>query len=155
MHWKPSLVVAIGVVLFFAAASAYGAEPDACSLLTSAQVSAVLGLSVGNGQHLPAKNPKVCGWNAQGSSTPSPKRVVLSVESAKTWAAKKVPVEGITKTPAPGIGDDAIYITTPPFGTGLNVKKGDLAFTVRVYGLPHDEMMAKEKTLAGEVLRKL
>lgn len=61
MHWKPPLVVAIGVVLFFAAASAYGAEPDACSLLTSAQVSAVLGLSVGNGQHLPAKNPKVCG----------------------------------------------------------------------------------------------
>ncbi len=70
MHWKPTLVVAIGVILFFAAASAYGAEPDACSLLTSAQVSAVLGLSVGNGQHLPAKNPKVCGWNAQGSSTP-------------------------------------------------------------------------------------
>ena len=117
-------------LLLLAAASAYAAEPDACSLLASAQVSAVLGVSVAAGQHLPLKNPKACGWSAEGSSTPSAKRVVLSVESARTWAAKKTPVQGITKTPATGIGDDAIYITTPPFGTGLNVKRGDLAFTM-------------------------
>ena len=51
------------------------------------------------------------------------------------------------------LGDDALYITT--LGIGLNVKKGDTAFTIRVYGFPKDQMQAKEKTLALDALSKL
>ena len=37
----------------------------------------------------------------------------------------------------------------------LVVKKGDTAFDLRVYGFPVDEIKAKEKTLAADILGKL
>lgn len=67
----------------------------------------------------------------------------------------KTPVKGITKTPVSGVGDDAYYITTPGLGTGLNVKKGNSAFQIRVNGFPVDQTKAMEKTLALDVLAKL
>ncbi len=156
MTLNSALKLMVITLAVFAVGKTYAAQPtEACSLLTPEQVSAALGISVGPGQHVPANNLKACGWTQQGSSTPGAKRVLLSIESTKFWAARKTPVDGITKTPASGIGDDALYITTPPFGTGLNVKKGEVALIVRVYGFATGQIEAKEKTLALQALSRM
>jgi len=67
----------------------------------------------------------------------------------------KTPVEGITKTPVSGIGDDALYITTPGVGTALTIKKGSSVIQIRIYGFPVDEIKEKEKALAQDALPKL
>jgi hypothetical protein len=68
---------------------------------------------------------------------------------------------GTTKVPTSGIGDDAVFGTTPKYAMTLTVKKGDLYFVVHVWGFPLDqskavdEVQAKEKTLALQILSKL
>jgi hypothetical protein len=132
---------------------------DACSLLTPAQVSAVLSVEVireGSAGH-----PTLCEWSSRAKL--GGKRVLLNIvepmgtltpaqrfETIKT----PVPVKGITKTPIRGLGDDAVYGQTGQF-TELTVKKGDFVFQIKVNGFPVEEVKAKEKTLAQDVLAKL
>ncbi len=135
---------------------------DACSLLSEEQVKAVLSVAVGAGQHLTPNSSVVCGWEQPGQSGSTRKRVVVSIyvplgkrTPIDRFNAAKTPVNGIPKTPVSGVGDDALYATTPGFGTGLIFRKGDSAFDVRVYGFADDEIKAKEKTLAQDILAKL
>jgi len=53
------------------------------------------------------------------------------------------------------LGEEAHLMTTPGFGTGLSVMKGGFVFKVRVYGFVADQVKAKEKILAEEILAKL
>lgn len=135
---------------------------DACALLTPSQVTTVLGVSVGAGQRLVASSPLSCGWAQPGDTSHRGKRVVISilgplgkVTPVERFANGKKDVQGITKTPVAGVGDDAYYVTTPGLGTGLNVKKGTAAFEIRVYGFSPDQIKAMEKTLAENALAKL
>jgi hypothetical protein len=137
------------------------ASPDACTLLTEAQIDAVLGVKVGKGGHVPATTTAICGWT-QPDSPNTGKRVLLSVMTqlgrsspVDRFNTGKTPVPGVPKEPVTGIGDEAYYSTTPGIGVGLSVRKGSQAFQVRVYGFPPDEAKAKEKTLALEVIAKL
>ena len=135
----------------------YGAPAsNPCSLLTPVQVSAVLGVDVKAGHPIAAK---ACEWSAPGQPTPNAKKVTVNVQDARAFEYAKMPVgHGITKTPASGIGDEAVYGTTPSLGTVLTVKKGSVVFVVHVYGFPLDqidEIKTKEKTLALEILDKL
>lgn len=131
---------------------------DACALLTQSQVSSVLGVSVGAGQRLMSGQPALCGWGQAGG-----KRVVLNIYTQmgsrtpvdRFNTTKNTPVKGIVKTPVNGIGDDALFMTTPGFGTGLFFRKGSAAFDLRVYGFPVDQIEAKEKTLALDIIAKL
>jgi hypothetical protein len=148
------------VLMAFSPRAAYAAPPsDPCSLLTPAQVSAVLGVNVGEGQRMA---PTLCEWSVSGQSGPGSKKVTVTLQNPQAFAYAKMPVgHGITKTPVSGIGDDAVYGTTPNFAATLTVKKGDVVFAVRVFGFPIaegkslDEVQAKEKTLALEILSKL
>ncbi len=87
----------------------------------------------------------------------------IALPTAQGFAYAKMPVgsNGITKVPISGIGDEAIFGTTPKFATTLAVKKGDFYIIVHVYGFPIDpgkpldDVQAKEKTLALEILSKL
>ena len=135
---------------------------DACSLLTQAQVSAALGVTVSAGQKLMPNTPSICGWEVPGETGVKRKRVMVSIYTpighltpADRFNNAKTPVKGITKTPVSGVGDDAIYATTPGLGTGLIFKKGASAFDVRVYGFTDDQVKEKEKTLALEIIAKL
>ncbi|HKF51902.1 MAG TPA: hypothetical protein VKB26_06290 [Candidatus Acidoferrales bacterium] len=160
-------IAVIAAALFaseiFSTRAAYAAPPgDACALLTSAQVSAVLGVSVGAGEKILPNNTAVCGWEVPGQKGMDRKRVVLNIYTQigsmtpiQRFNAAKTPMQGITKAPASGVGDDAIFATTPGFGTGLIFRKGNAAFDLRVYGFPLDQIEAKEKTLALDVLAKL
>ena len=157
----------VAVALSFASSRASSArvvrDPvDACALLTQAQVSAVLGASVGPGQPMMPGNHSTCSWSEPGASKGNGKRVALDVfgpigglSPADRFNNAKKPVQSITKTPVTGVGDDAYFITTPGLGTGLNVRKGSSVFQLRVNGFPPDQIQTIEKVLAKDVLAKL
>lgn len=132
--------------------TAFAAPPtDACSLASAAQVSAVLGIHVGPGERVVPTSSKLCGF---GGATAA-KRVMLAVITPDMFAHEKHPLEGIKEEQASGVGDDAHYMTTPGFGTGLSVLKSGFAFKVRVYGFPVQQVEQKEKMLAQEILAKM
>lgn len=153
------------VVLFTVSSTqtAYAAPPaDACSLLTAAQVSAILGVSVGAGEKISPNSTAFCGWEVPGQKNLDRKRVVLNIYTqmgsrtpVQRFNTAKTPMKGITKEPVTGVGDDAIFATTPGFGTGLIFRKGNAAFDLRVYGFPIDQIKAKEKKLADCVIQEL
>jgi len=160
MNWKARAAVVFVGFFAFAVCSvrfAYAASPtDACSLLTSAQVSTVLGISVGPGKPLSPTNTKLCSWGAPGLVGKAKKGVMITLQDPRAFVYAKMPAgNGITKVPASGIGDDAVYGTTPGYPTVLTVKKGNVVFVVHVSGFPDDQIKAKEKTLAKEILAKL
>jgi hypothetical protein len=125
--------------------------PAPCSLLTSAQVTAAVGVSVGAAQ--PIANTG-CSWTGP--------HMVVSVSlwdgSANGWGKIKMPLPGVTKTSVSGLGDDALFSILGPadkqFVT-LSVKKGNTAYLFKVYGPTVTEQMTMEKTLAGNALAKL
>ena len=131
-------------------AAAQPASP--CSLLTSAQVTAAVGVSVGAAQ--PIANTG-CSWSAP--------HMIVSLSlwdgSASGWGKMKASIAGINKTPISGLGDEAVMSTMGPadgkqFVT-LSVKKGSTAYLFKVYGPTASEQISMEKTLAGDVLAKL
>jgi len=135
---------------------------DACSLLTPAKVSSVLGVSVGPGEKVVPSSAAVCGWQVPGEKDMDRKRVVLSIYTqmgsrtpVQRFNTAKTPVQGVTKEPVSGVGDEAIFATTHGLGTSLIFRKGDSAFDLRVYGFPAEQLKSKEKALAQEVLAKL
>ena len=162
VNGKSRLALAIaGSFAFFLVGSraAFAAPPtDACSLLTTAQVSAVLGVTAETGKPLAPTITKVCHWGASGTAGKgsAKKGVMLTLQDPRAFAYAKMPVgNGITKVDVSGVGDDAVYGTTPGFPTVLTVKKGDVVFVVHVNGFTDDEIKAKEKTLALDVLARL
>jgi hypothetical protein len=121
-----------------------------CSLLTSAQVTATVGVSVGAAQ--PIANTG-CSWSAPHMI------ITVSLWDGGKWDQMKTPVPGMNRTSVSGLGDDAFYTTMGPasgkqFAT-LSVKKGSTAYLIKVYGPSLTEQMSIEKTLAGDVLAKL
>jgi hypothetical protein len=158
-----SNVAAIGGAIFVlgAASSPLAAQGkpagDACAFLAQAQVSAVLGVSMGAGQRVVPSSPRECGWAEPGGPTITSKRVVATISTVKAFTIGKTPVTSITKTPVSGIGDDAYYVTAGGLGTTLNVKKGSAAFSISVKGSAFkvDQVKAMEKTLAQDILKKL
>ena len=166
MHFRAPMAAIVGAILIVGGSglkSAHATPPDdACSILTQTQVSTVLGFSVATGQRIVPTTAMMCGWSGPGGPTIGGKKVVLDIfgplgklTAVDRFANGKTPVQGITKTPVSGVGDDAYYITTPGLGTGLNVRKGNSAFQIRVYGFPPDQIETMEKTLAQDVLAKL
>lgn len=152
MKLKVTLIAAALIVFSAGTARfAYAAPPsDSCALVTPAQVSAVLGVTVGAGEHIIPSNTTLCGYGGAGAQ----KRVVMAILKVTMFAGEKTPLKGIQEESASGIGDEAHYMTTPGFGTGLSVRKGDFAFKVRVYGFPIEQVKAKEKALALNALTK-
>lgn len=162
--WKIGVILAgLFACGTFGPRAAFAAPPrDACSMLTPAQVGAALGVSVGVGEKILPNSTSMCGWEVPGEKGMGRKRVVLNIYAqigsltpVQRFNTAKTPVKGITKVPVSGVGDDAILVTTPGFGTGLIFRKGSLAFDLRVYGFPLDQIKAKEETLASDVLAKL
>jgi hypothetical protein len=154
--------MAVALFMISRAPSAALSTEDACAVLSQAQVSAALGVPVDAGKQI-GPSSALCGWKKQPNDrSHTGKRVMLSLyrtlgksSPAERFENGKIPMQGITKTPVSGVGDDAYYIDTPGLGIGLNVKKGASFFQVRVYGFPADQIRAIEKTLAQEVLGKL
>jgi hypothetical protein len=161
MDSKHSIALVIGALFVLIAGTsrpAYAAPPsDPCSLLTQSQVSAVLGVQVGDGQRVA---PTLCEWAMPGASPSlSQKKVTITLQTEQGFAAAKVPVGGaITKVPSVMTQFSAQPPSSLPT---LAVKKGNFFFIVHIFGFPLDqpkavdEVQAKEKTLALQILSKL
>jgi hypothetical protein len=133
---------------------AHGAPPaDPCALLTAAQVSAALGVTVGEGKALASS---LCQWTAPGKNGRS-QGVAVTIGNAQKFAMAKTPVDApsIKKTPVSGIGDEAVFGTSGVQAASINVKKGDVYFAVNLVGVPIDKAQAVVTALAKDVLAKL
>jgi hypothetical protein len=140
--------ICASAVLGSKTAAAQSAAP--CSLLTAAQVTAAVGVSVGAGQPIATTG---CSWSGPHMI------VTLSLWDGNKWDKMKTPMPGMSRTPISGLGDDA-FLTTLGSASGnqfatLSVKKGSTAYLLKVYGGNVTDQMAMEKTLAGEVLANL
>ena len=148
-----SRVIAALIVSAVATGSADAAPPpsDACSLLTTAQVSAALGVPVGSGTYITPTFKKTCTWTAATSGGGT---VTLNLQSLDQYeGGRKLASYGksVSSTSIAGVGDDAYYSGTDKL-ISLVVKKGSVAFKVAVYAhLPLDEQRAVEKALALQV----
>ncbi|HTC62136.1 MAG TPA: hypothetical protein VK709_04790 [Candidatus Saccharimonadales bacterium] len=163
MHSKYS---SLAVLVFFCALNicsprAAHAAPasDPCALITQAQVSAVLGATVGAPQH---DAPTMCQWSTSTQpNSMNVKKVVLILSRERAFGFAKTPISSSEKAvPASGIGDDAVYAVAAgvPAGpnTSLFVKKGNSYFVVHVYGVPDQaKVMDMEKTLATQACSNL
>jgi hypothetical protein len=121
-------------------------DPDPCSRLTQADVSAATGASVGAGHAL----GETCNW----TGTP---RVIVSLwyPGPTMWQAIEHPSAAVKQASATGLGDSAFYNTAGGF-TSLGVKKGTTAFVVKVYGIPDQaKQMSIERALAQKVLARM
>jgi|SRR5579864_3656381 len=165
MSRKSTVATMFGMVLVFVMGSsraAYAAPPtDACSLLTPAQVSAVLGVPVAG----KALGPKACMWVQTGVKPGSPGRrvdvgILIMQGYTRAYAIAQMPNAPTSATRVSGLGDDAYYFAMASSqAMELRVKKGTVAFDIWVHhsGTPFttDQIKAKEKALAQEVLAKL
>jgi hypothetical protein len=152
-----ALAVAIFIFGTATAPSASAAPPDdACSVLTQAQMSSALGVSVGAGTHVTPTFLKTCTWDAPSGSSKGVKYVTLMLETVDAYeAGKTVRVKTIVITSVSGVGDGAYYLAVGS-NVGLIVKKGNVAFKVAVYGeAPLEQKRAMEKALALQALSKL
>jgi hypothetical protein len=152
-----SLWLVAGVLASGAAAAA--ARPplagDACALLTPQQVSAILGIPVGEGEHIVPDSLTSCGWMGPGGASIGSKKVVLSLMTARSFQTGKTPVKGVTESLAPNIGDEAYFVSMPPFGTALSVKKGASYFQLRIAGFPGGQVRNLERELALQLLDRV
>ncbi len=155
---KPALILAVfGALSLAGSRPAYAAQPtDACSLLTLAQVSAVLGIPVATTTPDPKK---LCLWSEAGKA-PGAKTVTLTFWNPTAFPSpKSAAIPGSIVVPLSGVGDDAVYTGFQNAGQSeafkLFVKKGGTVFSVTVSGFPVDQTKEKEKTLAVNVLGKL
>jgi hypothetical protein len=136
------------------------AETDACTLLTSSQVGAVVGGAFGNGTHVTPTFVKTCTWSPSGKSKVT--AVTLNLQTAAFYDSSKqhatvgaaIDSKSLAVKPA-SVGDDAYYSVTGDQPM-LFVKKGGVSFKVAVYAkLSADEKAAMELKLAKEVMAKL
>lgn len=139
--------------LFVAAVYAVHAQSasDACSLLTSAQVSAAAGAQMGPGKYVTPTFKTTCTWTAAG------KIVTLMTESVDAYNKGKTPLSPAMQiVSASGIGDDAYYVVMAGKMVTLFVKKDSNAFKMSVYiQLPVPKLEAMESALAQQVAGEL
>src|SRR5690242_6998977 len=99
------LTTAVSLALMLtAAAKSDDFAVDPCSLLTPAQVSAALGVTVDAGKPL---GTRACYWRAAGGTTG--RKASLTIHSAQEFAMGKTPLRGTEKPAVSGIGDEAYY----------------------------------------------
>jgi len=149
------LAACAALFLSAAAGAAAPAPGDACTLLSAPQLSALLGVALEPGSHVMPGALGSCGWAPAGEASIDSKRVVVTLLSAHSFAFGRAPVRDAVAVAASGIGDEAYYVTTPPFGTSLSVKKGGAYFQVRVGGFPPHQTRTLERRLALQLLHKV
>lgn len=153
-----AMVAALSLATILGAIPATAAPTDACALLTQAQVTAAVGLSLGAGNHVNQTFTKTCTWTPAASG--EIKALTLNLQTAEEYDGAKAKLEKLKPLmPDPpktssvtGIGDDAYFIEIPNI-TSLLVKKGSQAFKLVIYGaMPAPKAESALKTLAAQVL---
>ncbi|WP_129782255.1 hypothetical protein [Peristeroidobacter soli] len=176
---KRALVATVAMAIFSAAPAAEPPPPleiNACELLTSAEISAAIGLPVDSGRRQDegmsrdGQYSSTCFWTIEPGKAPdqtAPARgrrfVILN---AQRWPAGRDMARKflqafhesadkgvIANKPQPRkFGDEALW-----WGDGLAVRKGDVSFGLSVFMPKRDaaRTSALEEKLAPHVLRRL
>jgi hypothetical protein len=167
----PSIAFSIAIIAALVAllnvGAANAATPaDACALLTAQQVSSALGAVVGPGQPTMPNSTISCSWSEQGVPAAGARNVSVLLMTVKSFESSKTPLQGLTKTPVSGLGDDAFFTERPATVTSLSVKKGDAYFQIKTRSNPDWFKTGKtpesekkdqdvDRALALEILKKL
>jgi hypothetical protein len=128
---------------------------DACALFTPSEVSAVLGVTVSEGQHPIESTELLGGWAPPGGLQIGGKMLSVNLMTERAFEVGKKPMEGIAKTPLSGLGDDAYFTNAGGLGTALSVKMANHFIQIRVAGFPPDKAKELEKALAAQLLARL
>ncbi len=151
MSIKPPTILIIATLLLAGCHSTPALHPqgdtaDSCAVLTPAEISATLGIPVDAGKHAIASSSIMCSWSQTGATGIDARKLVLNFTSLPSFQQEKT-APAVTITPAPGIGDEAFYVTTQ-LGTSLYIRKGNTAITFAIREkLSPATLMAEEKTL--------
>jgi hypothetical protein len=107
-----------------------------------------LGILIDPCKHTLANSDIMCNWAETGAAGAKVQRLVLNFSSLDAYNREKNAKGNVKVTPAPGIGDDAIYVTSQ-LGTSLLIRKGNtlIGFSIRNMRLAADQEMAKEEAL--------
>ncbi len=132
--------------------------PDACTLLTKAQVKAALGIAVDAGVRPVATDPRICNWRESNKPTGPGRNVLLTFITAKEFEnLRKLPMSA----PVTGLGDEAIVTHSMRVPAILTVKSGAHYFRLLVRSdlQASEEVDTRnqtlEKSLAAQILKKL
>jgi hypothetical protein len=128
---------------------------DACALFTATEVTAVIGVTVSEGQHPIPSTELLCGWAPPGGPQIGGKKLSVNLLTERAFEVGKKPMEGIAKTPVGSLGDDAYFVTAGALGTALSVKKANHFIQIRVAGFPAGKAKELEKALAAQLMAKL
>jgi len=134
---------------------AFGMEPpDACSLLSTQEVAAALGVEVDVGTAIAAG---ACRWNGR-AKRPGDSVATLRINFTKerSFEIGKTPLSGYTKSPESGIGDDAYSVVGGGVVT-FSVKKGSavIIIFVEIPNTSSEQTKAVERKLALKLVEKL
>jgi hypothetical protein len=128
-----------------------------CAVLTPAEISEVLGISIDPGKNIPPSSTTMCSWSQTGVTGEAATKFVLSFATPNYFQKEKTPTNPrVVASPATGIGDEAYYVTSE-FGISLFVRKGSTAvgFSIHDKTLPADQLKTKEKALALKAVTRL
>jgi hypothetical protein len=131
---------------------------DPCSLLTQAEVTAVVGQAVGAGSN--ADDPKTCHWQYPPDAVPTI-QVQITIEPTDVFAnvcsSPGSSALGFITTQVSGIGDGACFTEAIGLASGDNLtfQKGSQVFTIAAaFGSAATtaDIEAADKALAGDAL---
>jgi hypothetical protein len=125
-------VVTLGALaLGPATAHAQFANVDACTLLVPSEASIAIEVPVTEGHYITETTKSACSWSDAGSADPDHRRVTLSIEPPSVFASMKSSPRLKTEAVS-GIGDEAYYIYPSGAGPILAVRKGGVAFQIKI-----------------------
>ena len=148
----------IALAAVVAGGPARAETPDACTLLTKAQVKAALGVAVEAGVRPIATDPRICNWRESNKPTGPGRNVMLTLITVNEFEKlKKLPMTA----PVSAIGDEAVVTHSMRVPAILMVKSGTHYFRLLVRSdlQASEEVEARnqtlEKSLAAQILKKL
>jgi hypothetical protein len=148
------VITAIAAIAFPPVSGIAAPQKVACSLLTTAQVTAALGGPVSAGKPM---TKEACQWSQPGKGDDLLKTDVtlMTIERFNRFKT----ATNATVTAVSGLGDDAYYWTRPADAMRITlcVRKGESAVFINVYGgkKPLAEYQSKEKAMAEALLSAL
>jgi hypothetical protein len=145
---------------------AAAAVPDACALLTEAEVSAALGVAVDPGERTMPTETRFCTWREHGKDEREARNVRISFLSAQDFKGGKPSHLAVGSTSESGIGDEAYFSKATGMVFLLSVRKGDIYFRVQARSSAGTPTRANtptvdrkdqeiDRTLARTLLQKL
>jgi hypothetical protein len=164
------LALASAAILLIAVTLRAAAGGDACKLLTTAEVSAALGVDVDPGTVRLPGHTEFCIWREHGQPDERARNVQVTLLTQQQFETGKTPLPTIPKSPESGIGDEAYFAKMPGFGYILTVKKGATYFRVQarpITGFSHkkgsdaqeqaldEKYKSVERAIASVIMKKL